>query len=426
MVAGVLSFLVAAGSGLSIAAIRYSDRQITRIRSGPNPGCQGSECGLVDVTPQCEDKACNFLILGSDSRAGLTKGQQEKYGNTTTVKSQRADTIIVVHVDAARDRTTVIHIPRDLRVEIPGFGTNKINSAFEHGPNVMVQTVEKLTKLQINHYISVNFAGFQGIVNALGGVPICIQKPMIDTLSGLYLRHPGCYNLTGGQALAFVRARHVQGDTIPDFSRISRQQQFMRVVIQKMSSPTAITKLRQLIDATKDNLVVDDNLNLYALQDLTRKLAEVGQAGVTFRVVPAVPVLIDDISYVEAVQPAANKLFYRIRKGQYLGSLGKEEPGTPISPANITVQVMDAGNAQGAQDVASFLRRAGFVVRAIQASPADLTRSNILYAKGAGKQEAVVSSYLPLVPPLYDETHAIDGVDVIVAVGQDFKGIEPS
>ena len=102
-----------------------------------------------------------------------------------------------------------------------------------------VQVVEKLFKMPVNHYIEINFQGFINVVNAMGGVSVCIDKPMIDTLSGLNLPHAGCYTLKGAQALAFVRARHVQGDSIPDFSRISRQQQFLRAALQKMQSPAS-------------------------------------------------------------------------------------------------------------------------------------------------------------------------------------------
>src|SRR5439155_9594340 len=138
---------------------------------------------------------CNFLLLGSDSRAGLgTLAEQ-------TVTGQRADTIIVAHVDTEHRHTVVLSIPRDLLVPIPGHGMNKINTAFNYGPDVMVQTVEQLTGLQINHYAEINFTGFQELVDALGGVPVCTKTPLIDQLSHLNLPKAGCYNLHGPQAL---------------------------------------------------------------------------------------------------------------------------------------------------------------------------------------------------------------------------------
>src|SRR6266508_89952 len=309
-IAAILSLAVATGSGLAITGIHHFEAKLDKVEVGA--GCTDTDC-LKDIEPgPCTREACNFLILGSDTRAGLTPEEQRKYGNTNRTTGQRADTIIVVQTDVRNDRTIVLSIPRDLLVEIPGHGTDKINEAFNYGKNVMVQTVEKLTGLQVNHWVRVDFVGFIDLVDALGGVPICIDRPLLDRLSGLNLPHPGCYKLEGSQALAFVRARHIEGDVIPDFSRISRQQQFTRAVINKVLSLGAIFEYPAIVRAISDNLQIDKGLNLYSLQDLTRRLAELGQKSVEFRVVPATPTVINGISYVELKEPAASQLFDRI------------------------------------------------------------------------------------------------------------------
>ena len=414
----MLSLLLVVGSGFAIGSVLYFEDRFVKLATGGNAG----ESGLPDVEPECVRRACNYLILGSDSRQGLSEKEQVYLGNSTDAGGQRADTIIVVHVDPVKRRTVVLHIPRDLRVEIPGHGWGKINSAFEYGPNTMVRAVERFTRLSINHYVQVNFAGFKKIVDSMGGVPICIDRPMYDKLAGLNLPRAGCYkNLNGRQALAFVRARHVEGDRIPDFSRISRQQQFMRVVIQKLLSARAVLGINGLVRAVQENLVIDEHLNLYSLQDLTRKLSGVGHAGVAFRVVPAIPTFREGVAYVEAVEPDTSKLLYRIRTGKPLGKVGKEEPNTPISPANVTVRVYDANAGGRAQEVASYLQRAGFVVVATEPAPAGLVQSRIMYAEDSADQQAVVSSYLPDIPALADETHTA-GADVTVVIGPDYSG----
>ena len=418
--AGVLSLAVAVASGLSIASILYAESKVAKAETGPD--CRAEGC-LRDVDPYCEQNVCNFLVLGSDSREGLSEEEEEVFGSSENVVGERADTIIVVNVNPALKRTVILHVPRDLLVEIPGRGEDKINSAFKDGPNVMVQAIEELTGLQINHYVHVNFVGFQRLVDALGGVPICIDRPMTDRVAGLYLPDAGCYRLRGRQALAFVRARHVEGDVIPDFSRIARQQQFIRAVIQKALSVSAVFRLPALVRAAEDNLVRDENLSLFSLQDLTRRLASVGQEGVEFRVVPAVPVEIGGISYVQAVQPKARLLFDRIRKGAPLGSFGKAEASTPISPANITVRVYDADSGGQAEEVTGYLERSGFVVLPLEEAPPYLTETKLYYGEGFGKHLAVVSSYLPNVPVLFDTT-PIAGSDVVVVVGPDFGGLE--
>lgn len=421
VLAAVFSVLLVVGSGLAIGGIYYYDGRLTKVEVGSD--CIPEGC-LRHIKPECLRGVCNYLILGSDSREGFEPGSS--VGDPSVVGGERADTIILVNEDPSLNRTVVLHIPRDLLVDIPGVGRGKINSALGHGADKMVETVQELTGLEINHFVSVNFAGFISVVNALGGVDICVDRPLVDTLSGLNIPEAGCTNLRGSQALAFVRARHVQGDAIPDFSRIARQQQFIRAVLNKILSVGSTFRLPSLIQAAEDNLVLDHNLGLYDLRDLTNELAQVGQEGVTFRVTPSVPVLIDDVSYLELVEERALPLFQRIRDGEDLGSLGKQEESTPLSPADITVQVFDAGASEAAVEVADYLGRAGFaVVDDVLAAPPDLTGSHIVYASGFGKQKAVVTSYLPLLPELFSEEQ-IEGADVTVVVDSDFQGIAPN
>src|SRR5437870_5214587 len=140
VVAAVLSLALIGGSAVAISGIHYAERQIQSLPTGP---CSGENGCLHHVLP-CSKDVCNFLILGSDSRTGLTKTEQSQYGNASQVTGQRSDTIILVHEDFARNRTIVVSIPRDLYVTIPGHGQGKINSAFDYGPNVTVQTVSRL------------------------------------------------------------------------------------------------------------------------------------------------------------------------------------------------------------------------------------------------------------------------------------------
>jgi LCP family protein required for cell wall assembly len=411
--AGLLSLLIAAGSGFSIATIVEVEGDLVKLPVGSQ--CQGTGC-LTDVEPKCVRKACNFLILGSDSRKGFVAA-----GQPVAAEGKRADTIMLVQVDPEKERTVVLSIPRDLQVEIPGVGLGKINTALEHGPNVMVRAVERLTGLNVNHYVRVNFVGFQRLVDALGGVPICINKPMVDDLAGLNLPKAGCYNLRGRHALAFVRARHIEGDTIPDFSRISRQQLFMRALLDKALSIGAITHLPELLDAAQENLHMDENLNLYALQDLTRELARVGQRGVTFRIVPSVPV--EGLPYLTLVQPQASRLFHRMRDGRPLGALGRAAVLTPLSPANVTVRLFDADSGGKVEEVAEYLERAGFVVREIEPAPPGLSGSLILWGSGATNEKEVVASYLADLAVEFDKEH-IDRGEVAVVIGPEFEGIE--
>jgi hypothetical protein len=144
---------------------------------------------------------------------------------------------------------------------------------------------------------------------------------------------------------------------------------------------------------------------------------------VTFRIVPSVPVAINGVDYVQLLQPQAGHLFTRLRQGRAPGDLGVDAPLTRISPANVTVQVLDAGAAGASQRVASYLQRAGFVVLPIEPAPAELTTSEILWNVQSAEEKEVVASYLTLVPPKRDRAHTT-GATVTVVIAPDFQGIE--
>lgn len=419
VLAGLLALALAVGSGIAIGGIRYAESKVTTV--GVGPGCTENGC-LPAVNPLCVNKACNYLILGSDSRAGFTSAQQAQFGDAHHVTGQRSDTIMLVHVDLARKRITVVSIPRDLRVNIPGHGFGKINTAFDYGPNETVRVVHGLFGMTINHYIEINFTGFIQVVNALHGVPICIDHPMIDTLAGLRLPRRGCYNLQGSQALAFVRARHVQGDAIPDFARIARQQQFLRAAMQKLLAPGAFLHFTSLIDALSKNFVRDDNLSLYTIKELSQQIGSVGQTNVDFRVLPAVPFALGGVDYVRLVQPGARKFFSALRKGQSLGKLGQGLLLTPISPANITIRIYDASSGGKVDAVETYLKNAGFAVLPVEPAPADLTKSQLLYGPTNAKPQGVVASYLPRLPVTFTRA-GTPGASVVVVIGPDFRGI---
>jgi LCP family protein required for cell wall assembly len=426
VVIALLSVVVAAGSGMAIGGIYHAESTVQQYPIGNDPGCALDSSCLAHVFP-CPKTSCNFLILGSDSRLGLSRDAQSQYGDSTNITGQRSDTMIFVHQDFARDRTTVVSIPRDLRVAIPGHGIGKINSAFGYGADVTVQVVEKLFKMQVNHYIEINFQGFINVVNAMGGVSVCVDKPMIDTLSGLNLPHAGCYTLKGAQALAFVRARHVQGDSIPDFSRISRQQQFLRAALQKMQSPGQLANVPRLIDALSKDFVRDSGLKLYDIKELSAQLANVGQGNVDFRVVPAVPATgpIDGVDYVLLQQPGASKFFSALRAGQSLGKLGQGFQYTTFSPAQITVQVFDLNSGGLAARAAAYLRKAGFGVIGVVPAQAGMTKTEILYGPAGTKLQALVASYLPKFQVAFTQA-GTPGADVYVVVAAGAKGIPAS
>jgi LCP family protein required for cell wall assembly len=413
--AAVLSLLVAAGSVAGFVFIVYADNKLR------DHVLQPEDTAAID-TP-C-DPVCTYLLLGSDTRLGLSPEEQALHGDENTVEGERADTIILVHIDPDREKAVVLHFPRDLWVDIPGRDPYKINSAFEGGPNLVVRTIESLTGIEINHYVGISLAGFENTVDALDGVDICVDRPMSDEFANLNLPAAGCYDMDGKTALAFVRARHVEGDCIPDFSRISRQQQFLRAVLGKLLSPAVIPRLPSLIESTASNFTLDHGLHLYDLVSLTNELKGVGTGAVDFRAVPSTPGWeLDHTVSVVHMDPAAETLFRRIREGRPLGTVGERLPGTTISPAIVRVRVIDDASGQKAGKVEGFLQDAGFATLGVTEDvPPSLRGPVILFRPGQEEAAQVVQRYLPALELQEAGEGVLSVADVAVVIDATYRG----
>jgi LCP family protein required for cell wall assembly len=416
-VAGALAALLAVGAVASIWVLNYIE----------------SNLNTVDV-PELnreEDpgKPINVLVLGSDSRAGLSEKEQVAKGGPEDVEGQRSDTIILAHFDPERNKAVLVHFPRDLRVDIPGHGEGKINEAFHlGGPGLMVRTLQRFTGLHIHHFVEVDFVGFERLVNALGGVRICVDRPMFDKLAELRIPRAGCYRFNGDKALAFVRARHVEGDVIPDFARIARQQQFIRALLNKLLSVNSLVRLPSLVRLATENVTTDKHLSapdILYYGDKLRALAEQDPTGartVDLRVVPSVPQEIGGVSYVIAEQPKTRRLFRALELGRRLGSLGTVQLGTAVSPGVIDVWVLDAGAPEAAEEAESLLRRAGFIVRGIRVAPPALEQSEILFRPGAEDRAQTVAGFLPNLAEREGRSRVLARADVAVVVAADWNG----
>ena len=175
----------------------------------------------------------NWLITGSDSRAGLSRAEIDALHVGFDEGTLNSDSIMLLHMGTGRP--VLISIPRDSYVDIPGHGWNKINAALAYGgASLLIQTVENATGLKINHYMGIGFGGLVAVVNQIGGVPICLKTAISDSYSGVHLP-AGCHNLNGDQALAFVRDRH--SFATEDLERIQDQRAFLSALLNKATSP---------------------------------------------------------------------------------------------------------------------------------------------------------------------------------------------
>ena len=208
----------------------------------------------------------NWLITGSDSRQGLTRKQERQLATGVGIGGHRSDTVMILHVPSNGGPSVLVSLPRDSYVDIPGFGMNKLNAAYSFGgPKLLAKTVQNATGLEINHYMGIGFGGLVNVVNAVGGVRMCIPQNLNDPASGLHLTK-GCQTLSGAQALGFVRTRHLFATQ--DLLREQDQRAFIKSLLTKMTSVGTLANPFAAFPAANgaaSSLTVDKGTQLYQL-----------------------------------------------------------------------------------------------------------------------------------------------------------------
>jgi LCP family protein required for cell wall assembly len=228
---------------------------------------------------EAADGAMNLLLLGSDSRISAGDPSQWVAG------AQRTDAIMLVHVPANRKGAFVVSIPRDSWVDVPGHGNNKINAGFSFGgPALMVQTVEKLTDVRIDHIVIADFEGFKDLTDLLGGVTVTVPKSTKDERAQF---PAGTYRMDGETALNYVRQRH----NLPggDFDREKRQQNWIRAVLKEMVNKGTLSdpvKVDKILDQMTRSISTDESFTLSDMRDLALSLRDLRSNDVAFLTAP--------------------------------------------------------------------------------------------------------------------------------------------
>jgi LCP family protein required for cell wall assembly len=373
------------------------------------------------VDPQ---KPFNVLLVGSDSRAFVGNNQtlSSEIGNAANAGGQRSDVTMVVRFNPAAKTVTLLSIPRDLWVDIPGntsgvSGMNRINAAYDSGPDLLIQTIEKDMGIDINHYIAVNFPGFSSMVDALGGITMDFPTPVKDQYTGLDVTQTGCQQINGTVALQLVRSRHLfylnsngywEGDGLSDFSRIQRQDAFFRAVLAKVNASASITNplgLNSFIGAAVGNLTIDDTLTEGDLYHIAQDFRGLPKKHFITETLPTTGFVTDGgADVLQMAQPYAQNMI------DAFNAIGTPPPATPVvhagkggkgTPttttttlphAQVNVDVLNASSDQAgalAGLVSATLRLDGFTIGEVAnaSSPLSGTSSEILYGP-AGLQAA--------------------------------------
>jgi LCP family protein required for cell wall assembly len=255
----------------------------------------------------------NWLVVGSDSRAGLSAEDEERLA-TGDAKGQRTDTIMLLHIPDNDTKPTLVSLLRDSYVDIPGHGKNKLNAAYAFGgPKLLAQTVEMATGLRLDHYAEIGFGGFENIVDAVGGVDICVSDPIDDPKAGLKIG-AGCQTLNGTQALGYVRTRATPR---ADLDRVVHQRQFLGALTDKATSPGTLLnpfRLFPLIADAPDAITVDKGDHLHNLPGMASAISGASDGSTIATTVPMGPSQRTNVGSVITWDPAKKaKLFDALR-----------------------------------------------------------------------------------------------------------------
>lgn len=220
-------------------------------------------------------KGTNWLLVGSDSRAGLDAEDASRLmAGELDDTVGRTDTIMLVHVPSFGGKPKIVSFPRDSLVDIPGHGQDKINQAFSlGGPQLLQHTIEQSTGLRIDHYAEIGFGGFANLVDAVGGINMCVPEPLDDPMAGINVQ-AGCQDMDGPTALGYVRSRYTSAGG--DLDRVKRQRDFVSALGGEIASPgTLLNPFRffPVISGLTDSLTVNDKDHVWHLARLAVAIA---------------------------------------------------------------------------------------------------------------------------------------------------------
>lgn len=424
--AGRFVIALVVGSFLMAGAVKGVNREI---------GNKLDTIPKIDLkTAPLPPDGANYLIVGVDNLGeGVEANELECEAFGCRDGDKNSDTMMIVHVEPAAERTLIVSFPRDLWVNIPGHGGSKLNGAFQYGAQTIIDTFKSNFDVDINHYIELNFKSFVGLVNTLGNVSVYVPYEAQDIYTGLGLPNGGCWELDGEKSLQWVRSRFLQyrdtrtgnwvyADIIPDLGRIARQQDFMRrlagiAVAKSLSNPFTANAVA---DEVVKNLKVDDAFDKSAIFDLIdafRGIDVDDQSALDFQAMPSKPGPNQGVQQVlYADMNTATPLIQRLRAFD-------PRPRPTPAPATVRLRIV---NASGREDLGIAAKRRfeelGFVVTE-QVESAISPGSTMTYAPGQLDKAKFMTRFIEAPPYLDLDATALTNADVEIVIGRNFTSI---
>lgn len=350
-----------------------------------------------------------FVIVGSDTREGL-----DSLENFGAAGGARSDVVMLVRVDPSTGDAQMLSIPRDLRVDIPGHGTNKINAAFAFGgPSLLVETLKSNLNVEVNHYVEVDFVGFQALVDELGGIDMSFPNQARDAKSGLDVQ-AGAQTLDGFQALAYARSRSYQelqnGSWVSvdanDIGRTERQQDVIRSIVSKMKRPGSIAEAGDIASAMAQHMTIDAELAGESVAAMVWDFKGLLAGSIDGATLPTTTESIGGSSFQIAKQPDADAMLANFRAG------------VPFDSQPLQVEVLNGNGMAGAAGaMSSRLESLGFQVVSIgNADSSTYSETIVVVPSGSKDGEAIVNA---LGFGVVEHGAVDNGYDAVVIVGSD-------
>ncbi len=283
-----------------------------------------SQVSRVDTqtgpTSPPEASGSTYLLVGSDSREGLSAEDRTRLG-TGSSEGRRTDSIILVHTPSGGGKPALVSVPRDSYLEIPGEGRNKVNAAFAiGGPALLVETLEAATGIPIDGYVEIGFGGFADVVDSLGGVEVCLPKAIADEKAHIDLP-AGCQTLDGANSLGYVRARY--SDPRGDLGRAERQRQFLGAVMRQAATPSTVllpTRWWQFTHAAAEGVLVGEDTSVVDAARIMSTMRKVSSDQALSLVVP--------VASTNASTSAGSAVLWDEERAEALFTMLRE--GTPL------------------------------------------------------------------------------------------------
>lgn len=363
------------------------------------------------VLDEAQAGTLTFLLVGSDSREGL-----DDLTNFGVVGGARGDVIMLVKLDEQSSNSQILSIPRDLWVEIPGHGSNRINAAYAFGgPALMVETIKQNLGVSVNHYVEIDFIGFREMVDELGGIEISFPNAARDANSGLNVP-AGTERLDGKMALAYARSRHYEelqngswvGVEANDIGRTARQREVLAAIVSALKRPSSIAEAGSIAGAMARHTTIDSGLAEASVARLFWDYKGILTGGIQGETLPVRLATIEGKSVVVRQEPEATATLEAFKAGQQ------------VSSQPIRLRVLNGNGVEGAAaSMAGRLESEGFVIASIgDAGRKDYAQTTVIVPEGSDDGDEVITA---LGFGVVEHGTVDNSQDAVVIVGADAR-----